>query len=433
MKAVGDTISELVSAIRKGVSMSSHRRRAVALIGMAVFVVGILASYGWMRGPAGDVVDEVHGDPNVVEVPIDAQNNVGLAVSKSIRQELESTFTATGIVSPDQTRYAHITPLGRGIVERVFVKLGDRVEKGDPLVGYDNIELGELIGEYLNRLGGLGKLEAGRRVARKILDRAQALLEVDAIAKQQYEVREAEYQQAVASLQSQEAELAQVEEKLHRFGLTDDDISELKSSPHESPHRTSSHSVLRAAFSGIIVRYDVSPGELVDRDERLFTLADTSIVWVMADLYETDIGVVRAGEACRVTVLSYPEEVFTGEVTYISDFLDPSSRTAKVRCVVPNPDRRLKLEMFSSIEIPVKHGREAVTVPIPALQQISGDSVVFVQTDATRFERRVVEIGERGKDWAEVLSGLREEENVVTEGSFYLKSAFLREQIGDEH
>jgi len=239
----------------------------------------LLLSGALLSGCGGaPVADEIHEDAGegVVHVPTTAQTNIGLEIASVHRRNLERVVTATGIVAPDQTRYAHITPLGRGIVDKVHVNLGDRVRQGEALVSYDNIELGDLIGEYLNLRAGLQKIEAEREVAGKILERSRSLLEVEAIARQEFEVRQAQYDQAVASARSQEAEIARVEEKLHRFGLTDQDIAELKTAPHESPHRTASHNVLRAPFGGIIVRYDVSPGELVDRDKALFTLVDTA-------------------------------------------------------------------------------------------------------------------------------------------------------------
>jgi cobalt-zinc-cadmium efflux system membrane fusion protein len=390
----------------------------------------LLAACG--GAPVADEIRDEKGE-SVVQVPMEAQATIGLELAPVERRELERVVTATGIVSPDQTRYAHITPLGRGIVDRVHVNLGDRVREGEALVSYDNIELGDLIGEYLNLRAGHQKLETEREVAGKILERSRSLLEVDAIARQEFEVRQAQYEQAVASVGSQEAEIARVEEKLHRFGLTDQDIAELKTAPHESPHRTASHNLLRAPFDGIIVRYDVSPGELVDRDKALFTLVDTANVWVLADLYEKDIGRVKAGRQCLVSVASYPNENFAGDVTYVADFLDPASRTAKVRCVVPNADGRLKLEMFADVRIPSEEGRKALTVPGTSLQEATGQKVVFVKADQERFEKRSVEIGERAGNWVEVLRGLEEGETVVARGSFYLKSMPLREQIGGEH
>ena len=396
----------------------------------------LLLSGALLSGCGGaPVADEIHEDAGegAVHVSRNAQTNIGLEIAPVQRRSLERVVTATGIVAPDQTRYAHITPLGRGIVDKVHVNLGDRVRQGEALVSYDNIELGDLIGEYLNLRAGLQKIEAEREVAGKILERSRSLLEVEAIARQEFEVRQAQYDQAVASARSQQAEIARVDEKLHRFGLTDPDITELKTAPHESPHRTASHNVLRAPFSGIIVSYDVSPGELVDRDKALFTLVDTADVWVLGDLYEKDIGRVKSGRKCFVSVASYPAEVFVGDIAYVSDFLDPASRTAKVRCVVPNPEGRLKLEMFADVRIPVEEGREALTVPLAAIQDAGGETVVFVKTGEEEYRKRVVKISERGEDWAEVLEGLDGSETVVAKGSFYLKSILLREEIGDEH
>ena len=408
----------------------------VRLAVRAIAPVGLLSAFLSLGCDGAPAVDEIHDeqhDPNVVEVPEEARANVGLQTASLRRSVVQHMVRATGIVSPNQTRYAHITPLGRGIVERVHVKLGDRVQSGDPLVSYDNIELGDVIGQYMNVQAGLARLEAEREVSKKILERAESLLQVEAIARQEYEVRHAESDQAAAAVESQQAELARVEEKLHRFGLSDEDIAELKTSPHGSLHRTASRNVLPAPFSGVIMNYDVSPGELVDRNDALFTLVDTSSVWVLANIYEKDIGLVEAGGECQVEVPSYPNEVFRGYVTYISDFLDPASRTAKLRCVVENSDGRLKLEMFADVRIPSLETRNVLTVPASAIQDIDGQTVVFVESAAGSFERRVLEVGDQGEEWAEVVRGLEEGEEVVTRGSFYLKSIVLREQIGDEH
>jgi len=401
------------------------------IIGAAILVLVASLLVFLRRKPEAPTERAASIDPNVVELTPEAQQSVGLTVVEANEKPIQRVVKVTGTVSPDQSLVAHIFPLARGIVERVHVQLGDRVRREEPLVSYDNIELGQLIGEYLSLRGGLEKLDAQEQVAKKFLDRAQALIEVQAIAQREFELRQAEYEQAKAGVESQKAELARVEEQLHRFGLSDQDIGALGGSEHGT-HRTASHSELRAPLSGVITRYEVSQGELVDRDKELFTIVDTSSLWVLADVYEKDIGMVAAGTACRVTVSSYPQEVFAGRVTYVSDFLDPTSRTAKVRCVVPNRDGRLKLEMFASVEIPAAEQRSSLTVPAAALQQIDQQTVVFVQRDPTHFEKRVIQIGDRSQDWVEVLTGVQKGEKVVTQGSFYVKSTFLKDQMGGE-
>jgi cobalt-zinc-cadmium efflux system membrane fusion protein len=170
----------------------------------------------------------------------------------------------------------------------------------------------------------------------------------------------------------------------------------------------------------------------VAREKELFTLVDTSSVWVLGDIYEKDLGRTPGQGDCLVTVSSYPNERFRGRITYLSDFLDPSSRTAKLRCVVPNKEGRLKLEMFADVFIPTTSATSAVVVPGAAVQDIEGKPVVFVQRDATHFEKREVTLGERGDQETQILAGVRPGEKVVTVGSFYLKSASMREQIGGE-
>jgi cobalt-zinc-cadmium efflux system membrane fusion protein len=317
------------------------------------------------------------------------------------------------------------------VVEEVFVQLGNRIQKGQPLLVYDNIELGESVGEYQNHRAGLEKALAQQQVAKRSVDRANALIEVQAISPREFELRKAEYEQATAEVAGRRAELARAEEKLHRFGLTDTDLKRLDGS-ERGTHRTASHNTVRAPLSGVVTKYGVSKGEVVGRDKELFTIVDTSSVWALADVYEKDIQFVARGGECAVTLASYPGDLFKGKITYLSDALDPSSRTAKLRCVLSNTDGRLKLEMFATVSVPTKQSRTGVTVPAAALQEISGQPVLFVQAEPTKFEKRVVQVGERDEQRAEILSGVRAGEKVVANGSFYLKSALMRELIGGE-
>jgi len=379
-------------------------------------------------GPANEAEPAVS---NTVELAAEAQQNAGLELVTVKEQAIRRVVATTGVVSADQASVAHVFPLARGIVEQVTVQLGDRVRQGQPLVTYDNIELGQLVGEYSSVLAQQQQMRAQQQVASKFLERARALIEVEAIAQRDFELRQAEYEQAVAAAESKRADLARVEEQLHRFGLSDEDLKGLGGSEHD-PHRTASHGVLRAPIGGVITVFDVSKGELVDRENELFTIVDSSTVWVLADVYEKDLGNVRSQGECRVAVAAYPGEVFTGRIAYVADFLDPNSRTAKVRCVVQNQDARLKLEMFANVEIPAVGAATALAVPAAALQQIADETVVFVRRDPTHFEKRVVTVGRRSEDWVEVQTGVQSGETVVAKGSFQLKSILQRELIGGE-
>jgi cobalt-zinc-cadmium efflux system membrane fusion protein len=405
-----------------------------AVLGAAALILAVLFA-GCRTGSApapAEVVEEEH-EENVVEMTPEAQRNAGLKTAEVEERSLEGTLVATGVVTAEQNRVAHIRPLAQGIAEQVMAQLGDRVRAGQALLTYDNVELGELIGEFLALQAELQREQSQADVAKSYLDRSEALLAAEAIAQKEHELRKAQYDQAVATVESKKAEMARVEEKLHRFGLSDADLKNLNTSEDQT-HRTASHNTLSAPFAGVITAQDVAVGETIGPDSEVFTLADTSVVWVLADIYEKDLGLVQPGRPCRVTVPAYAETVFTGRIGYLSDVLDAESRTGKLRCVVPNADGRLKLEMFATVEIPLSSTRGAVAVPESSVQIIERRRVVFVEAEEeNHFEARDVELGEKSGEWVEIRSGLRAGEKVVTDGAFYLKSAMAGGEGGHAH
>lgn len=404
--------------------------KRVLFIGGAVVLLVVVAAMLLLKRTKPPTEAEAEHNPNVVEMSQEGQRNIGLLTEPVAEELVSQKVKVTGVVGPDETKLAHVFPLAQGVVEKVFVRLGDRVREGQPLLQYDNIELGELVGEHQSMHSDVEREMAQSTVATKSLERAKSLIQVQAISPREFEVRAAEKEQADAAVESKRAELAKVEEKLHRFGLSEGEISRLRSG---SGHRTASHSALRAPLAGVVTKYDVAPGELVTPSKELFTVVDTSNVWVLADIYEKDIASIPTKGPCQVSLSSYPDQVFNGVITYLSDFLDPSTRTAKLRCVVPNRDGRLKLEMFADVIVSTERKVPSIAAPKGAVQEVNGETVVFVQTGPAQFEKRPVKIGQRGTDKLEVLEGLKKGERVVTVGSFQLKTEVLRESIGDEH
>lgn len=404
-----------------------------ALILTAVAGVG----FWWRANRVGDNQkmgrqEHMEGTANdLITLDTTAQSTIGLKVETAQIRTIMQTIQTTGVVGPNETRVAHIRPLARGRIEKVYVRLGDRVRAGQPLVAYDNVELGELIGEYLSAVAVLEQKNAEADVAKRALERAQNLVELGAVARAEYERRSAEYKNALASINSQKAEIARIEEKLHRFGLSDADLEKLSTPTHTPYHREASHSVLRAPFDGVVIKYDVAEGEVVETDHDLFTIADLSTVWVQADVYEKDIAAIHKGQEVKISVNAYPGEIFVGKITYVSDFLDPTTRTAKVRCEVSNPQDRLKLEMFATIHIPTRISRAAVMIPLAAVQDLDGRPVAFVRVDDTQFQKRELQLGTESDGWVEVKKGVKAGEQVVTEGAFMIKSELKKKEFGE--
>ena len=423
-------------------SWTDRIRRSRGVGFALVLAVGIVVGGGavWLFSdrPAAESAtqEEDHGGDlpaGIVEIPETAQKNANVEVAEVTTTRLPGTLEVTGIVTPDEARVAHVRPLARGVVEKISVSLGSRVSEGQALLTYDNIELGQLVGEFLSQRAALRQAETDREVKRTSLDRAESLIKLEAIAQRELDVRRAEFRNAEAAVASAQAQVSRVEEQLHRFGLTDADVNALAPDAKEAPHRATSHSTLRAPFSGVVTKLDVAAGEVVEPEKELFTLADISTVWVLADVYEKDLSKITRAGSVSIKVDAYPDRTFSGRITHVSDLIDPTTRTAKVRCVVENRDGALKLDMFAKVVLGTSEERQALTVPSDAIQQVDNQPVVFTRQSATRFERRNVQVGRRSGDLVEILGGVQQGQMVVGTGSFYLKTALLRERIGDEH
>ncbi len=432
-------MTELPSSNTTPVEPPTGRRFGVAALAVVLVIglgAGLLITPMFSGRQAGEPetadTDAPKLPPGVVEVDETAQRSAAVEMAAVISQTLPTVIEVTGLVAPEESRVAHIRPLARGLIEGVSVSLGSRVEAGQPLMTFDNIELGELIGTYLSEKSALQQTESELNVKRQMWERAQELIKLEAIAQQTLELRRAEMQNAEAGVTSQRARVAKVEEQIHRFGLTDPDLAKLTTEEGRNVHRTASHSVIRAPFAGVITSYDVAKGEVVQPDKELFTLTNLTTVWVQADVYEKDLGQIQRDSDVVVKVEAYPGRTFAGRLTFIADLIDPKTRTAKVRCVVSNDDAALKLDMFARIAIPTRNRRETLVVPQAAVQQVDNLPVVFVRRTATQFERRDVRVGASAGDLVEVLDGLKAGETVVAAGSFYFKTALLRERIGGE-
>lgn len=369
----------------------------------------------------------------VVSIPVEAQIAGGLQTEQAVVREIESRIQVSGVVTADQGRIARVRPPGSGIVEEVLVGLGDRVKAGDPLVSYDNIELGLAISEFLSAHADLRRWLATLKAHQTVLARSEQMLKVGAIARTEHDIRTARQRDAQAQVDAKQAWVSQFEEQLHRFGLTEEDVKRLNDEDDSGFHRTASISVLHAPAPGIVTAFEVSPGESIDQASELFTITDISSVWVLAEIYEHDLGSIRVGKDVSVLVPAYPDAAFRGRVTYISDTMNLATQTARVRCVVGNSEARLKLGMFASVEIPVGSIVESLAVPSSAIQTVSGRPVVFVKRSGSTFELAEVETGAEADGWIEIREGLSSGDTVITEGSFYAKTATLRELIGHSH
>jgi cobalt-zinc-cadmium efflux system membrane fusion protein len=404
---------------------------AIGLV-LGAFLYSRFAGEGAPRqsaAPSANPRESAEAASDTVQISLDSQKEVGISVETSALHNLQDTLSTTGVVSEDPGRVAHIRPLARGIIKKAYARLGDRVSTGDPLIEYDNIELGLAIGEHLSAQAELQRSLTDLEVKKKILERSKEMLKEGALARTAFDLREAECRDAEAKTNGARATVAKIAEQIRRFGWTDQDLADLQT--RQAGGRHTSLSILKAPFSGIITSHHASVGEAVEPSTELLAITDMSSLWVLADVFEKDLSHIKPGNAVQVHVTSYPGKMFRGKITYIADSIDPKTRTAKVRCVVQNDSGLLKLEMFATIDMPIDQTGPILAVPDSSIQQIEGKSVVFIRTANKAFQKREVQTGIARSGYTEIRSGLNAGEQVVTQGSFVVKTAFLRNLLGE--
>ena len=358
---------------------------------------------------------------DTVEIGLEAQKHIGLQTAPVALSQMTEYRRVTGTVQPIDNKVVHIRPLARGRVTTVSVRIGDRVAAGQELALMDNVEASEAASELASARAELQRLRVQLAAHTRQTDRQRKLSEIGAAPVKDYEAVRAEQQATEELIRAQESTIAGLTTRLRRLGAGDSTPTGIVTT------------AVRAPFSGVVTKAEAAAGSVVGQENELFTIADLSHVWVQAEVYEKDLGRLRLRQPAFIRVDTYPDVRFSGKVTYISDILDPQTRTARVRCEVPNTDVRLKLDMFATVELPTTFSRTAINVPTSAIQQLEGKNVVFIRTSATVFEVRGVELGNQVGEQVEIINGVKENESVVTQGAFHLKSVLAGKELGEEH
>lgn len=363
-----------------------------------------------------------HGEheEGVVELTAEAASQVEIRTALVEERVLAAQLETTGQVDFDQTRLAHVSPRISGRVHRVDALLGQNVRAGQKLAEVDSIELGQAKAVYL-------QAKANEELASKSFDRAQGLY-ADRIASEQ-EALEAE-----AKLREATAGLRTAEETLHLYGLSQAQVDTL-----DYDDRGASIYPLRAPFAGTVIERHATLGELVTPERNLFTLADLSRVWIWIDVYQRDLGGVHIDDQARARLEAFPDEVFTGTVSYLSARVDTDTRTVRARVDVPNPEGKLRPGMFVEVGLVDPHAqdggeaRKSLVVPEGAVVRDGEERFVFVAAGEHRFERREIHIGRQAGGYIEVTGAIEPGDSVVVEGAFLLKSALSKESLGGGH
>jgi cobalt-zinc-cadmium efflux system membrane fusion protein len=367
-----------------------------------------------------------------VDVAPTALHNMDLHFATAEVQPLVRIVRTTGVVAFNDLRMAQLSPPARGRIQSIEVAIGQPVRAGQRLALLDNYDLGDTRSRIAAAQAALVQATADASAAQAAYNRAVELVRIGGLAQAELERRRAEVARIDAETRTRQAELQQWKETEQRQmpAGPQDGPSDNIASAVQGP--ANSRGAIVAPFAGIVHSIGAVPGELVDTTRQLFSLADLSTVWVLADVAERDLGAVKVGEAVSLHVDAYPGRTFTGRVAYIPDQIDPRSGTARVRCEVPNPDGALRANMFATVDIQSPLGRDGIIVPDAALQDIDGKPVVFTAAGPGRFERHVVRLGLHSDGFTEIVEGLPANSPVVTGGSFWLKATLTQSSIPSE-
>jgi membrane fusion protein, heavy metal efflux system len=355
--------------------------------------------------------------------------NLQLQIGQAKAGPLVRAVSATGSVGYDQLHLARIKPTARGRIETVDVTAGDRVVAGQRLAVLDNFELSAAHSKVLGAEAALNQAKAQLAAASAAYDRATNLIRSDLVTQAELVARRATAVTMEADLRTKEAQLRQYQEEEARL-LPVRPAAAGADTSNDQPG--DSRGALFAPFAGVVDSVSVATGEIVDPATPIFTVSDLSTVWVQADVAERDLGAVKVGDAVEVKVSAFPGRVFAGRVTYIPDQIESATGMAKVRCEVPNPDGALRVNMFATVTILSPQGGDAVLAPSSSLQEVNGQSVVFIPTGDRQFAWRAVHTGLVANGKTQITSGLAAGTPVVGEGSYWLKAALMQSTIPDQ-
>jgi Cu(I)/Ag(I) efflux system membrane fusion protein len=316
------------------------------------------------------------GDSNTVAVSLDKVQRIGVKTEAAQLRTLAQPVRAVGAVEHDESRVTVVTVRSDGYIEDLFVnKTGQHVHAGEPLF----------------------------RMYSPEIQRAQADLIVAVRASKR-------------GMSDEGDSLSGSIQRLRNLGVPESEIKEVRDKG-TNPRTVDWPS----PATGDVIEKRIINGQRVTPGVELYRIANHDVVWVVADVAEADVHAVGIGARATVTLRAYPAEPAQGEVTLIYPELKPETRTVRVRIELPNPDNRLKVDMYADLLFQGDADQKAVvTVPDSAVIDSGTRQVVLMAKGEGRFEPRAVKLGRRGNGYVEVLEGISQGEEVVTSATFLI-------------
>ncbi|RYE36015.1 MAG: efflux RND transporter periplasmic adaptor subunit [Sphingobacteriaceae bacterium] len=301
-----------------------------------------------------------------------------------------SEITLTGSIAPDENKMANIFPLVSGVSSNVSVQLGDVVQKGQTLAILKSAEAAAFTKDYTSA-------EADIRASKRSLESTQDLYNSGLASQKDVEQAKADYQKAVAE------------------GTRAGTVASINKSNSQGYE-------LKSPISGYVVDKNLTSNMQVrtDNNEPLFTIADLSDVYVLVNIYESDISSVQTGDPVKITTLSYPDKVFAGKIDKLYNMLDPENKVMRARVKIANPGNLLKPQMYANVKISAKSGVDLPAVNTGAIVFDNNKNYVVVIDGKAKVHIQPVDIAKKVEDVAYIKTGLKAGDRVVASRQVYL-------------
>ena len=382
--------------------MTLTRRRGHALAIVVVALVLLLSGCGGPKPAAASSSPSAEtGQPSLLTVPPDQLAHLKVvAVRKTV---WTNTVHTTGTVDWNNDRTTPAITQVSGPIVRIVAEPGNKVAEGQPLLYVNSPDVTNAIATYKHA-------RIHQDLDQRTLARSADLLAHHAIAQKDYEAAESDLNDASTDVQNSL-------QALKIFGITEQEIE----AAQQAGTAISPQLAVRSPIAGVVVQKLVSPGLLIQAGATIcFLISDVSTVWVQGHVFDRDLPSVHVGDS---VVESNPSlaEAFHGTVEYVGAMLDPATRTTPVRIVTRNPGGVLKKDMFVDAVIHTRTTRNVLVAPISAvLHNAQNEPFVYVEVRTGAFAQRLIALDGQQDGLAEIVSGLREGEQVVSEGSLFL-------------
>ena len=393
-------------------------------VGLGLLVSGTLGpplAPGRESAPTGDsrtsTEPRPHPDPNVVMV--DAEQARRLKIAPVRLLEFREERTAVGRIAFNDERTTSIFAPFQGRVIRLIAKPGDRLYPGSPLLVIDSPDLVQANSDLISASVAVRKAENQVSLAERVARRQKLLYEAGAGAFKDLEQAASDFLNAQHDLKTAQGQVTAARNRLRApFGKSDAAIAKI-----EATHQVDRVAEILSPITGTVTARKLSPGQFVraDNTDPMFSIGDLSSMWLIANVPEIDIPRVKVGQDAMVHVMAYPGEVFRARITYVGASVDPAVRRLTVRAEIPNPDGKLKPDMFASFRILIGAPTQSPSAPTGAIvREGDGTMTTWVTTDRKRLVKRTVKVGLEQDGFVQIIEGLQAGELVATESALFL-------------